>query len=297
MHNCFIKGRCHRLLPKKDKRKVGPVYRVFSQDLFATGFHGDEMGFRQDEIWRSKSRQFSKDADVIGKIGEAKRKPGARSLSDLRKTGFIIMRESLWEGEKDELARRLVIKLFSKRGGWIATLEEMVAEEYAVSYSSDKPLLCYSIIVKDTEVVTYIRQMRRGGMSTENYSFYILGPRNTFEVFRIEGKRATLGDDFKVIRQANGMEVAEIDSKFGDIGGEFVVSIKDPVLADNNWFCRVLQCFSVTIWYRVKMRERLEKAMNAWERGKRTPKIHRLEASLLANPRKLSLSIDEFEEV
>jgi hypothetical protein len=292
-----MQNRCHPLLPKKDKRKVGPVYRVYSQDLFATSLHGDELGFRQEEMWRSKSRQFSKDADIIGKISESKRKPGARSLPGLRKTGFIIMRSSLWEREKDELARRLVVKLFSNRGGWIATLEEMVAEEYAVSYASDMPLLSYSVIVKDTEVVTNIRQMRRGGMSTENYSFYILGPRKTFEVFRIEGKRATLGDDFKVIRQANGTEVAEIDSKFGDIGGEFVVSIKDPVLADNNWFCRVLQCFSVTIWYRVKMRGRLEKAMKAWERGKRIPKIHRLEASLLANPRKLSLSTDEFEEV
>jgi hypothetical protein len=285
-------------MPKRDKtRKVGPVYRVLSQDLYITGFHADEMGFRQDEIWRSKSRQFSKDADIIGKIEEAKKKPGSRRLTPRKKTGFIILRSSVWEGEKDELARRLVVKLFSNRGGWTATIEEMVAEELAVSYSSNDPLLSYSVIVKDTEVVTYIRQVRRGGLSTENYSFYILGPRNTFEVFRIEGKRATLGDDFHVIRLATGDVVAEIDSKFMDIGGEFVVSIKDPVLADNSWFCRVLQCFSVTIWYRVKMRGRVEKRMKMWEKGKYVPKMHRHETSLLANPRKLTLSREEFEEV
>lgn len=285
-------------MPKTEKkRKVGPVYRVFSQDLFATGFHGDEIGIRKAEIWRSKSRQFSRDADIIGKISESRRKSTEKKLPSLKKVGFIIMRSSLWEGEKDELQRRLVTKLFSNRGGWIATIEEMVAEEIALSYSSDEPLKCYSVITKDTEVVTYIRQVRRGSMSTENYSFYILGPKKTYEVFRIEGKRATLGDDFHVLRLASNKVVAEIDSKFGDIGGEFVVSVKDPVLASNNWFCRVLQCFSITIWYRIVLRDKIAKIMKEWQRGKHDPTLHRYEVSLLANPRKLTLSTEEFEEV
>lgn len=54
-------------MSKKDPRKIGPVYRVLSQDLYGTGFHHEEMGFRQAEMWRSKSRQFSRDADIIGK--------------------------------------------------------------------------------------------------------------------------------------------------------------------------------------------------------------------------------------
>ncbi|MHA1905124.1 MAG: hypothetical protein ACXADL_13975 [Candidatus Thorarchaeota archaeon] len=282
---------------KKDPRKVGPVYRLLAQDLYATGFHGDEVGFMQDEVWRSKSRQFTRDADIMGKIDEAKRPMDSNKLSPKEKVGFIIRRESLWAREKDKLARRLVVKLFSKSGGWICSMEEMIAEEYAMSFSSDEPLVAFTVISKGIEIVTWIKQVRRGKLSTENYTFYILGPDRTFETFRIEGKRGTLGDDFRVVRVEGEQTIAEIDSKFGDVGGEFIVSVKDPTLADNEWFCRILQCFSIMILFRIEIRKKIAKGIKEWKKGKVHPSIHRYEASLLANPRKLTLSMDEFEEI
>ncbi len=285
-------------MPKnEDDRKVGPVFRVLSQDLYSTGFHGEEVGLRQHEVWRAKSRQFSRDADIIGKIEEAKTKRGEKKLSRMERIGFIILRKSIWHEQEDELLRRLVLKLFTARGSWVATIEEMVADEFTASYVSDKPMLSLAVVTRESEVITYIRQVRRGAMATENYAFYILGPNKTFEVFRIEGKRATMGDDFKVVRLASGKTVAEIDSKWGDIGGEFVVKVKDSVLAENEWFCRILQCFSVVIAYRGEIFKKLEKGLKMWPKGKDTPLQHRHEISLLANPRKLTLKTEEFEEV
>ena len=176
-------------------------------------------------------------------------------------------------------------------------MEEMVAEEYAMSYASDEPLVAFTVLTKDNEFITWVKQYRRGGLSTENYSFYILGPNNTFEAFRIEGARATLGDDFRVLRLNGEKVVAKIDSKFGDLGGEFAVRIKDSVLAKNDWFCNVLQCFSIMIAYRGKIRDKINRGFNLWKKGKKTPSQHRYEISLLANPRKLTLKTDELEEV
>ena len=283
-------------MPQKDPRKVGPIYRVFSQDLYATGFHHEEMGFRQAEMWRSKSRQFSRDADIVGKIMERRKPMDKKRLTKPKRVGFIILRQSLWK-QVDPSARRLVVKLFSNKGGWIATMEEMVAEEYAMSFVAAQPLVAFTVLSKENEIVTWVKQLRRGGLSTENYAFYILGPDKTFEVFRIEGMRATPGDDFRVIRLNGRKVVANIDSILADFGGAYKVRIKDPVLADNEWFCRVLQCFSIMVNYRKRIRAKLRKGLTQWKKGKREPTQHRYEISLLANPRKLTLKLDELEEV
>jgi hypothetical protein len=283
-------------LPKDETRKVGPIYRVFTQDLHSTQLHGEAIGYRQAEMWRSKSRQFSKDASIIGSIDTTKRSDDKEKLPASEKVGFIILRKSLWS-DVDKLDRRLVVKLFTNSGGWIATMEEMIAEEYAISFVSDEPLVAFTVISKEIEIVTWVKQQRRGGLSTENYSFYILGPDNTFEIFRIEGARGSLGDDFDVIRLNGHQKVASIDSKFGDLGGEFAVKVKDPVLAENEWFCRVLQCFSVMIAYRGEIRDKIDNVFHLWKNGKKIPKQHRYEISLLANPRKLTLKLDELNDV
>jgi hypothetical protein len=280
-----------------DDRKIGPVYRVFSQDLYATDLHSDEMGMRQAEVWRAKSRQFSKDAEIIGKISEAQRKSHKDDMPDLEKSGFIILRDSLWNNAPDELSRRLVIKLFSNRGGWIATLEEMIAEEYTLSYTSGLPIVSFVIMTSESEIVTHIRQTLKGAFGMESFTFFMLGPEKTFDVFRIERKRVSAGIDYKVVRLKGEDDVAEIDSKLGDIGGEFQVKIKDPVLAKNEWFCRVLQCFAVMNRFRDDIKEKIDKGLRKWLKGKYDPRLHRHEISLLANPRKLSLSLEELEEI
>ncbi len=279
------------------KRGGKTVYRMLSQDLYRTGLHGDEIGIRQVEQWRSRSRQFTKDADIIGRISESRIKSKDEKLPALKKSGFIILRQSLWKDEANEMNKRFVIKLFTDSGGWLASLEEMVADSVALSFALDEPILSFAVITKENELVTYIREMYRGGFATETYGFFLVGPDGNFEVFRIEGKRGTAGDDFKVVLLSHKTEVAEIDSKFGDIGGEFVVKIKDDVLARNEWFCRILQCFSVIIRYRREMKERLKRNIERWAKTGEGPRQHRHELSLLANPRKLTLSRDEFEQV
>jgi len=280
-----------------EKRGGRTVFRTLSQDLYRTNLHGEEIGIRQVEQWRSRSRQFTKDADIIGSLSEARIKSEGERLPPMERSGFIILRQSMWSNEPNDFQKRFVIKLFTQSGGWIATMEEMVADSLAMSFAMDEPLLNFAIMTQENELVTYIRQMYRGGIATETYGFFLVGPDGNFEVFRIEGKRATAGDDFKVVLLSHKTEVAEIDSKFGDIGGEFVVKVKDEILARNEWFCIILQCFSVVIRYRLEMRERMTKRLERWEKTGEGHPQHRYEQSLLANPRKLTLNREEFEEV
>ena len=281
----------------KDERKVGPIYKVFSQDLYATDLHGDELGVRQAEVWRSKSRQFSRDAEIIGKISEAGRKDHKEKLPSLEKTGFIILRNSLWAEPKNHLDRRLVVKIFSDSGGWIGTLEEMVAEEYALTYSTGMPIVSFCVITKDNEYLTYVRQVYRGKFDMENFAFYILAPENRFEAFRIERKRVAAGDDYSIIRLNGGEKVADIDGKLADIGGEFIVKILDPILAQNDWFCRILQCFSIMLRFRNEIKSKLDEGVKKWIKGDYKPPLHRYEASLMGNPRKLTLNLSDLENV
>lgn len=281
-----------------DERRGGKtVVRVLSQDLFRTGLHSEEIGIRQVDQWRARSRQFTKDAEIIGRISEAKTKKDGDKLPKLEKTGFISIRESTWNQAENESEKRFVVKMFSESGSWLATIEEMVADEYALSHAMNHPLLSFAVLTSENELVTYVREMYRGGIATESYGFYIAGPDGNFEVFRIEGRRATAGDDFRVVLLSRDTDVADIDSKFGDIGGEFAVRVRDAVLAENEWFCRILQAFSVTIRYREEMHERLKKGVELWEKKGEGPRQNRYELSLLANPRKLTLPRNEFEEV
>ncbi|MEM2143601.1 MAG: hypothetical protein QXS20_09890 [Candidatus Thorarchaeota archaeon] len=282
---------------KPQPRGGDVVYRVLSQDLYSTALHGDQVGIRQDEQWRAKSRQFTSDARIIGKIQESARSKPSEKLSPLTKTGFIVIRESTWSQEKDPNSRRLTMKLFSSSGNWLASIEEMLAEEYAVSYVSGVPQIVCSVLVSGSDIVTYIRQQRRGAMAVEGYSFYVPGPDGSFQVFSVVGKRATAGDDFNVVMLENEVVVAEIDSKFGDVGGEFVVSIKDSILANNDLFVRVLQCFSLVVRYRKEIWNKIGRGLEEWTKGKKRPIQHKYEVSLLANPRRITLKRDELEEV
>ncbi|TFF67030.1 hypothetical protein EU520_01720 [Candidatus Thorarchaeota archaeon] len=285
-------------MPEEDIKRGGDtVYRVLSQDFYATDFHSEELGIKQQEEWRSKSRQFTSDSEIVGKVEVAQRSGPSEPMPDLEKNGFMVMRKSPWYEAENDLSRRLVMKFFTDSGTWYATVEEMLADEYARSFSSEMPLLTLAVLTDENEILTYIRQNRRGALDTESYSFFLVGNDGQFQVFRIEGKRATMGDDFRVVMGTGDVTVAEIDSRVANIGGESRVEVRDVILADNDWFCRILQAFSASIKHRQDIWKKIAKGLKAMEKKKATPLQHRFEVSLLANPRRLTLDRDEFDEV
>ncbi len=285
-------------LPEEDVKRGGDtVYRVLSQDFYATDLHIEEIGIKQQEEWRSRSRQYTTDSEIIGKVETSQRSSASDSMPDLEKEGFIVQREKPWDDAPNEYSKRLVLKLFTDTGNWYATIEEMLADEYARSFSAEMPLVSFAVLTDENEILTRISQNRRGPVDTESYSFFMVGNDGQFQVFRIEGKRITMGDDFRVVMATDDATVAEIDSKLANIGGECTVKIRDPILAKNDWFCRVLQAFSTTIKYRKDIWKKISRGLEVLTDSKGTPLQERFEVSLLANPRRLTLEIDEFDDV
>ena len=76
-------------LSEGKKKKI--VYKKIVVDFWATGLHGEEIGIRQLEQHRAKSRQFSKDLDIYGSI-----------IEDGNKVGFVGWRTEAWESGIDE---------------------------------------------------------------------------------------------------------------------------------------------------------------------------------------------------
>jgi hypothetical protein len=218
-------------------------------------------------------------------------------MPDLEKEGFIVQRKDPWDDAPNEHSRRLVLKIFTETGNWYTTIEEMVADEYARSFSAEMPLVTFAVLTDENEILTRISQNRRGPIDTESYSFFLVGNDGQFQVFRIEGKRVTMGADFRVVMATNDVTVAEIDSKVVNIGGEYTVEIRDPILAKNDWFCRILQAFATTIKYRKKIWKKISKGLRALKETEGTPLQERFEVSLLTNPRRLTLEIEEFDDV
>ena len=108
----------------KDK-KPKVTYKKITVDFWATDWHGEEIGIRQAEQHRAKSRQFSKDMEIYGAI-----------LENGNKIGFVGWRKEAWESGIDEEPEeiqgevlgpskaqigRLIIKSFTNESNWTGT--------------------------------------------------------------------------------------------------------------------------------------------------------------------------------
>ena len=97
----------------------------YKVDLWLTDLNSVEIGILKQTQHRAKSRQFSKDMDVIGQIKE-----------DGERKGILAYREGLWKSE-DKMQQRLVIKLFSEKMNWRGTLDMMLGRSLQLSHGAN----------------------------------------------------------------------------------------------------------------------------------------------------------------
>ena len=94
-------------------------------DLWATDAHKVEVGLYKMERKSHKDRQWTKDADIIGKL----EKNG-------KDYGHITIRKSVWDTD-NPLEKRLVLKLFSMSDYWQGSLELLQSESIALSGTTE----------------------------------------------------------------------------------------------------------------------------------------------------------------
>lgn len=271
----FTLGKEEKKKEKEEEKKKGRVKKIVV-DLWKTGLHGAEIGIREKETRMSKSRQFTRDMDLIGAVE-----------IDGEKAGHVGMRKDPWELPKkakkeDEYKRRLIIKAFNESGNWEGTIEELNAFELKNSIAVGEPQPAFMCVVSGTKYLTLIEKLHTRWRA--NYSFQLVNPdESSVGLFTIKADRFSLGSDW-YIEDVTGKKVAEVDGKVLDIGGEFEIKIFDEELGKNKVFVNTLKLFAATLKYLGDIEDKIKDTVNAIRKGYKL-EVEKSEIKFFKNPR------------
>lgn len=271
----FTLGKEEKKKEKEEEKKKGRVKKIVV-DLWKTGLHGAEIGIREKETRMSKSRQFTRDMDLIGAVE-----------IDGEKAGHVGMRKDPWELPKkakkeDEYKRRLIIKAFNESGNWEGTIEELNAFELKNSIAVGEPQPAFMCVVSGTKYLTLIEKLHTRWRA--NYSFQLVNPdESSVGLFTIKADRFSLGSDW-YIEDVTGKKVAEVDGKVLDIGGEFEIKIFDEELGKNKVFVNTLKLFAATLKYLGDIEDKIKDTVDAIRKGYKL-EVEKSEIKFFKNPR------------
>lgn len=253
--------------PKKQSRKSNKPLRTISVDLWKTGLHSAEIGIKRQETLMSKSRQFTKNMDLIGEIKEDNNKDN----------GYIAVNQ----GIKDE---RLVVKAFSGSMNWIGSLEESISQEVSQSLALNRNFPAFVLIIDNYEYILNLQKIFGGAGRGERHHFTIYNEEDkTFESFTIKERRTSLGDDWNVTDASNDV-LADIDGKVFDIGGQWDLKIYTDELAKHNAFVTGLILFCASRRFHKDIEGRIGKIIDEKKKGNKM-KLDYTELQLYKNPR------------
>lgn len=253
---------------------VDPLKRL-TIDFWATGLHGEEIGIRQKEQYRSKSRYFTLDMDIIGKYKE-----------DGKGVGFIALRKKIWE--KGDLDGRLVMRMFTDEGIWLGSIEEVVSEEIKRSIGSNDTIPVFLVTIPRHRYLIWLEKVHRRLGLGEIYVFnYIDESENNAYTYIIDEKRLTVGSDWEVYSFSPRKRIAVIDSKKLNVGGKVDIDIYDEEAAENKMVSTVIALFSSTLKYKDEIEKRIRERLNSLKNGLWRYKLDRGEMRILRNPRRI----------
>ncbi|MHA2172841.1 MAG: hypothetical protein ACXAB7_23505 [Candidatus Kariarchaeaceae archaeon] len=242
-------------------------------DLWKTGAHGIEVGIKQDEQHRAKSRQFSKDMDIIGEYKE-----GGETK------GYVAYRTTPWEAEA--LKKKIVIKTFTKSMSWKGTLEELMARGMAQTFAAGKNIPSFIVnLGKTNQLITLEKVQRAKSMGREIYSFFVIDDDDeTLHPFTIEADRFTLGSDWNVYDVKHD-KIAKIDGSKFNVGGKYKIELDTKKETYRNELPEILVIFSTLNKFLEDVSKKMDKARDILRDGKGTIVIENDEKLLYHNPR------------
>lgn len=257
-------------------------------DTWRTGLHGERIGFRQREQWMSKSRAFTRDMKIIGRIKE--------DDSDI---GFLGIRENAWkgkskDGKEDKLRGRLILRNFSKDGHWLGSIEEMVAWELGSSIAVNSEIPYFAVIMSNYDYIVPVRKVHQRVTMRESFTFELMNPKTFLvDVFELKSERISIGSDWHLYYRnvKEDQEVALLDSRRFDVGGKVEITIHSEEFAGNQVLKNVLALFSGSVKYLGEIKDRLKNRVNELRSGKRTVRPTKGELWLMRNPRRFGTKL------
>jgi len=237
-------------------------------DLWKTSMHLAEIGIKKREELMSKSRRFTKDMDIIGKVE-----------IDKKDYGYVAYRKALWD-EKDLVEKRLAIRLFSTDIDYLGAIDENLGRSIILSMVNEDPSPAYVITIPGTKIIYTIERLRPRFAETDAYLMTYITDKGVLKPILIKSKRLALGSDWKVTDLYTDKEIAKVDGKIMDIGGEW--EIKTNIKDEDLW--RSLILFAATLKFYDDNKEKIKKIVSMLKK-KRGIKLSKTDLSLFYNPR------------
>ena len=246
-------------------------YSQYTVDLWWTDLNSVEIGFFKHARHRAKSRQFSKDSDVIGAVDV-----------NGKRTGLLTYRRGLWE-ESEGMKKRLVVKLFSEEMNWRGTMDMLMGRSLQLTLGAKGfPVPAFTINLSGHEqIVNVERSARKWPLIPEDYSFFILEDK-TPRFYRLRRDWISIGQDYTLYDE-RAIRIGHLNGRVLDIGGRWDVKIRED--HDNPRLNGTLQLFCGMLRFRKPVERNLRKLTRDVMRGGADLRMDTQEIDLYQNPR------------
>jgi hypothetical protein len=254
-------------------RAAGLAYSKFTVDLWLTDINDVEIGFFKHSRHRAKSRQFSKDSDVIGEVdvnGE--------------RTGLLTYRRGAWD-DAQGMKKRLVVKLFSPDMSWRGSMECVLGRSLQLTIGAHGlPVPCFSVnLAGHDQVIQVERSAHKWPLMPEDYSFFIADDRKAL-FYRLRRDWISIGQDY-TLYDAAGSRIGHLNGRILDLGGRWDVTIRED--HDNARVNGVVQLFCGMLRYRAACARHIRALAEQIHHGELKPELDAQEKELYVNPRRM----------
>jgi hypothetical protein len=253
-------------------RNASLAFSTFTVDLWWTDINDVEIGFFRQSRHRAKSRQYSKDSDVIGEV----------DVNGERK-GLLTYRRGAWD-EAQGMKKRLVVKLFSPEMAWRGTMEALLGRSLQLTVGAHGlPVVCFNInLDKHDQIIQVERSAHKWPFLPEDYSFFLLEGKSC-RFYRLRRDLISVGQDY-TLYDATGAKVGHLNGRILDLGGRWDVHIRED--HENPRLNGVLQLFCGMLRFRSICERHVRDLARQVHHGDLVPEIDTQESELYDNPRK-----------
>ncbi|MEL6374032.1 MAG: hypothetical protein AAFR04_08685 [Pseudomonadota bacterium] len=256
----------------KPNTKLG--YKEFTVNVWVTDLNAFEFGFYKHSRNRAKSRQFSKDMDIIAEVSE-----------NGEQTGVLSYREDAWKNNEG-MDKRLVLKLFTASLNWRATMDLMVGRSLQLTHGArGLPVSVFSVNMADYDNMVYLeRSANKWWLMPEDFSFFIFGEGNRPHFYRLRRDLIAVGSDYTLYDE-HDRPVGDLDGKIITLGGKWYGRVREDH-ADKR-VMNMMKLFAGMLIFNNACRRHIKQLAYDVKVGRVTPKVESQEADLYMNPRRV----------
>jgi hypothetical protein len=247
-------------------------YTNYTVDLWWTDLNTTEIGIFKRARHRAKSRQFSKDSDVIGAVA-----------INGERTGLLTHREGLWK-DAEGMKKRLVVKLFTENMNWRGTLDMLMGRSLQLTLGANGfPVMAYSVNISGhDQIVNVERSARKWPLMPENYSFFVLDDKRP-RFYRLRRDWISFGTDYTLYDETD-TRIGHLNGHVINLGGRWDVTIRED--HNNAPVNGALQLFCGMLRFRKRVERHLSQLTREVRRGTLEPQMEAHETDLYLNPRR-----------